>query len=154
MPLISLGAQKRPAEAPAEDPRLEDTGARGSDDTAPVSIEQVCDTPAGPPPSGTGSAGSFVDASSLEAVESGALTAWKAELLGIVKQQVRGAFRTSGVDVSEGEVNKIALMSVEVGAVDIAEIYSPHRVTARAAEFGLRPGFAVDLQEQKPSGGP
>ena len=30
--------------------------------------------------------------------------------------------------------------------------YSPKRFTARAEHYGLRPGFAVDLEEQKPDG--
>ena len=30
------------------------------------------------------------------------------------------------------------------------EIYSPKRFAAQAEHYGLRPGFAVDLEEQKP----
>ena len=34
----------------------------------------------------------------------------------------------------------------------VAEIYSPERFTSRANKFGLRPGFAVDLEVQKDNG--
>ena len=39
-----------------------------------------------------------------------------------------------------------------MGAVDVAEIYSKPRVTQRAWEYGLRPGFAVDLLTKKEDG--
>ena len=41
-----------------------------------------------------------------------------------------------------------------MGSVDVAEIYSPHRFSARAEEFQLRPGFAADVVEWKPDGTP
>ena len=74
--------------------------------------------------------------------------------MGLVKHQIRNQFRTNEVDIGEAEVCNIARMSIEIGAADFSDIYSPHRITTRASEFGLRPGFAVDLLEEKPSGGP
>ena len=94
------------------------------------------------------------DIGSLELITSGTLTAHKAEMMGLVKHQIRNQFRTNEVDIGEAEVCNIARMSIEIGAVDLSEVYSPHRVTSRASEFGFRPGFAVDLREEKPSGGP
>jgi len=37
-----------------------------------------------------------------------------------------------------------------LGQVDVAELYSPERVTARAEDFGLQAGIAMDLQEVNP----
>ena len=37
-------------------------------------------------------------------------------------------------------------MSPEMGAVDVEEVSSPLGFADRAAEFGLRPGFVIDLQ--------
>ena len=35
---------------------------------------------------------------------------------------------------------------------DVAEIFSPPRFTEKAANFGLKPGFAVDLTTTKENG--
>ena len=43
-----------------------------------------------------------------------------------------------------------ALMRIRV---DVAEIYSPPRATARASQFGLTPGFALDLSVNDPDDG-
>ena len=47
------------------------------------------------------------------------------------------------------EVRDIAIMSVELGAVDILEVFSPKRFTdpALSSKLRLRAGFAVDLSE-------
>ena len=163
--VVSLGSQKRAA----DDSEESSPGASGSGDpqapvpspgAAPAEQPMSVDEGSGQNPVSPGAAAAInaatpmPDICSLEPVEAGVLTAWKAELLGHVKEQVRSQFRHCGVDASAGEINHIAELGVEIGAVDIAEIYSPARLTARAAEFGLRPGFAVDLSETKPSGGP
>ena len=160
MPVISLGQQKRSAPDAGEDPRLEVSpagpGASGSSASGSggPDVESVLAQPVAPSAAAApGSAAAYFDAGSREEVEAGALTEHKAEILDLVKAQVFSHFRHCGSDISERDAHNIALMSVEIGAVDVAEIYSPHRVTARAAEFGLRPGFAVDLLEEKPSGG-
>ena len=41
------------------------------------------------------------------------------------------------------------ICSLGVSKSDVAEIYNPKRFVSRANEFGLRPGFAVDLSIQK-----
>ena len=112
-----------------------------------------------PESSGTGSAATLCsveladdDAGSLGAIQDGTLSTLKAELLSHVRVEVENLFRRCGVDATWKEVGSIALASVELGAVDVSEIYSPHRVTAMAQKFGLRPGFAVDLVEDKPAG--
>ncbi len=92
------------------------------------------------------------DVGSLDLVESGALTAHKAEIMGLAKLRIRNQFRACEVDISEAEVCSIAQRGARGGGL-IAEVYSPHRITARSSEFGLRPGFAVDLLEESPAEG-
>ncbi|CAK0809617.1 unnamed protein product, partial [Prorocentrum cordatum] len=84
----------------------------------------------------------------------GVLTRAKAELLPLVREQVSGHWASAGVDIADEEVDSIALSALQLGAVDVAEVYSPHRFSARAAEFQLRPGFAADLEELKEDGAP
>ena len=76
----------------------------------------------------------------------------KAQLVELASLQVSHCFRSEGVEVSEEEIQQIAAMQVELGSVDLIEIFSPSRFTKRAARFGVRPGFAVDLLERKPYG--
>ena len=76
----------------------------------------------------------------------------KAQLVELASLQVSQCFRSEGVDISEEEIQQIAAMQVELGSVDLIEIFSPSRFTKRAARFGVRPGFAVDLLERKPYG--
>ncbi|CAK0899207.1 unnamed protein product [Prorocentrum cordatum] len=95
-----------------------------------------------------------LDMASIELVELGVLTRAKAELLPLVREQVSGHWASAGVDIADEEVDSIALSALQLGAVDVAEVYSPHRFSARAAEFQLRPGFAADLEELKEDGAP
>ncbi|CAK0880049.1 unnamed protein product, partial [Prorocentrum cordatum] len=95
-----------------------------------------------------------LDMASIELVELGVLTRAKAELLPLVREQVSGHWASAGVDIADEEVDSIALSALQLGAVDVAEVYSPHRFSARAAEFQLRPGFAADLEELKEDGTP
>ncbi|CAK0826208.1 unnamed protein product, partial [Prorocentrum cordatum] len=95
-----------------------------------------------------------LDVASIELVELGVLTRAKAELLPLVREQVSGHWASAGVDIADEEVDSIALSALQLGAVDVAEVYSPHRFSARAAEFQLRPGFAADLEELKEDGTP
>ena len=43
----------------------------------------------------------------------------------------------------------LELMGLGIGKTDVAEIYNPERFTSRANEFGLKAGFAIDLEIQK-----
>ncbi|CAK0857259.1 unnamed protein product [Prorocentrum cordatum] len=95
-----------------------------------------------------------LDVASIELVELGVLTRAKAELLPLVREQVSGHWASAGVDIADEEVDSIALSALQLGAVDVAEVHSPHRFSARAAEFQLRPGFAADLEELKEDGTP
>ncbi len=118
----------------------------------PIDAEDLADTPV-PMEDETGpQLGSLC---SLEAVASGVISGYKAELLDEVRFQVASQFRRWEMEeTSLTDVDAIASLAVEMGAVDIAEVYSPHRFSARAEEFQLRPGFAADLEELKPDGAP
>ena len=91
---------------------------------------------------------------SLEMVEDGVLSASKAEMMSSVKSRIERQHRRYEMDVTADEVDCIAATALEVGSVDVAEIYSPRRFSARAEEFQLRPGFAAALVEWKPDGTP
>ena len=76
----------------------------------------------------------------------------KLELLPAVERTVRARFRRTGVPVTEREIYHIAHVLLECSACDIAEIYSPPRLTARASSHGLVPGFCIDLSTQRSDG--
>ena len=46
------------------------------------------------------------------------------------------------------------LLNIKYEGIDVAEIYSPPRVAARAQAFGLRPGWSLDLTTQDNDGKP
>ena len=70
----------------------------------------------------------------------------------LIKRQVLDAYELHGLTISSEEADSIADLSCQMCAVDVMEIYSPKRFTDTAKAFKLRPGFAVDLTEQKPDG--
>lgn len=45
-----------------------------------------------------------------------------------------------------------ARIALEIGAVDVVELFSPKRTNSMANQFGFRPGISVDLDEVKPDG--
>ena len=78
----------------------------------------------------------------------------KAELLPCFEAKIMNAVNLNQGDISADEVRDMAIMSVELGAVDSLEVFSPTRFTdpAVCSKLGLRPGFAIDLSECKPYG--
>ena len=78
----------------------------------------------------------------------------KAELLPSNEASIINAFSFNKVDISANQVRDIVIMSIELGAVDILEVFSPKRFTdpILCSKLGLRSGFAVDLSECKPYG--
>ena len=124
--------EKRAAETPAEELRDEVTPAEPGAGTSPPSEMQV----EGPQPG---------DVSTL--------TKAKRQPKALIKRKILDTYEVRSVDITEEDAEAIALMSCEMAAVDVMEIYSPKRFTEAAAQFKLRPGFAVDLCEEKPEGG-
>lgn len=76
----------------------------------------------------------------------------KHELIEMEKLHVSECFRKQRVDVTDKQVEQIAVMSVEIGSSHLIELFSPKRFNAYASKMGLRPGFSVDLCEEKPYG--
>ena len=95
---------------------------------------------------GTQSSVACLDIDSLEVVSESDISLEKGELYGAVNSFVRDSFAAKEVDVTKDEVRAIALLCLELGSVDLAEVYSPGRFAEAASRHGLRPGFAVDLQ--------
>ena len=121
--------EKRAAETPAEELRDEVTPAEPGAGTSPPSEMQV----ERPQPG---------DVSTL--------TKAKRQLKALIKRKILDTYEVRSVDITEEDAEAIALMGCEMAAVDVMEIYSPKRFTEAAAQFKLRPGFAVDLCEEKP----
>ena len=139
--------QKRTAEEPADD---SERATRPVVDVEDLAARPLTAAPADEP-MGAQIGG---DIGSMEVVESGEMTALKAELMSLIRTQVSNQYRKHELDVDKATLESIASLSLELGAVDVAEVYSPHRFSARAHEFQLRPGFAADLEELKPDGKP
>ena len=81
-----------------------------------------------------------------------ALSEVKEKMLPRIREKLIESYRRYEIDVSEEEVAGAARCLCALSAVDVAEIFTPPRATARAGEFGLRPGFCVDLTTRKPDG--
>ena len=64
-----------------------------------------------------------------------------------IERVVRESFSANEIDVDTREVKQITKLLGDLTAVDVAEVFSPPRFTKRAANFGLKPGFAADLTE-------
>ena len=170
---VDVPRRKRAAETRLDD--MQEAQQRGDPQAAdvpvPVDMEDLAAAPQNPvqgphpePPAGTAvmwsaEQGKYIkvlslDVAALELVELGELTAEKAELLRQVRDQVSSHWASAGMDITGEEMESISVKALQLGAVDVAEVYSPHRFSARAAEFQLRPGFAADLEELKPNGEP
>ena len=112
-----------------------------------VDIEDLVDAPMDADVSAsTPSAAACLDICQLELAEKGTVSGLKAELQGVISSFVRDCFAAKQTDVSKEELQDITALCLELGSVDVAEIYSPERFTEMAPRMGLRPGFAVDLQ--------
>ena len=76
----------------------------------------------------------------------------KRELQTLARDSTQYYFRNKQVEASEALIDKVGALLTEIGGAKIAEIFSPARFTAKIGDLGLRPGFAVDLCENKPYG--
>ena len=54
--------------------------------------------------------------------------------------------------LSSMEVWSLARVATELSAAIIADIYSPDRFTSRAASYGLRPSFFIDMTAKRDDG--
>ena len=75
-------------------------------------------------------------------------------MLPSVRARIMEVFSRNKVDVTTEEVEDIAIMSIELGAVDVAELFAPTGFTdsALCMNLGLNPGFAINLCECKTIG--
>ena len=86
--------------------------------------------------------------------ELSSLSSWKAQLMPLVRKKVSDAYRRQRVDLDDSELSTIACLTLEVGSLDVTEIYSPARYCAMAGKFGLSAGASADSEEVKPNGEP
>ena len=70
----------------------------------------------------------------------------------MIERRIKQVYEQQEVEISSVEIETLANISCEQSAVDIMEVYSPARFSKQASRFGLKPGFAIDLEEAKPDG--
>jgi len=86
----------------------------------------------------------------------GSLSKCKQRDVSKFSSKIKEAYQNKRVPITEGEADSVALMLSQLGYsnVDVAEIFSPPRFTARAADYNLVAGLCVDLSTLKPDGEP
>ena len=76
----------------------------------------------------------------------------KRELQRLARNSVECYFRDKQEEASDALIDEVGVLLTESGGAQIIEISSPDRFAAKAGDLGLRPGFAIDLCENKPYG--
>ena len=76
----------------------------------------------------------------------------KRELQRLARNSVEHFFRDKQVEVSDALIDEVGALLTERGGAQIIETFPPDRFAAKAGDLGLRPGFAIDLCENKPYG--
>ena len=74
------------------------------------------------------------------------------ELQRLARDSAEYCFRDKQVEASDALIDEVGALLTESGGAQIIEICSTARFEAKAGDLGLRPGFAVDLCENKPDG--
>ena len=85
-------------------------------------------------------------------VQGVSLDADKRELQRFARDSAEYFFRDKQVEASDALIDEVGALLTESGGAQIIEICSTSRFAAKAEHLGLRPGFAVDLCENKPYG--
>ena len=137
-----LAARVRASKRSAEEADDSERVGRGD---GPVDVQDLAEPMVQEAPltgGSSGSAGAELGAAALELVEEEELTEEKAMIMTLVECQIRNHYAEHEMDISWTDLVDLASISVQLTAVDVAEIYSPARFTSRCAEFQLRPGFA------------
>ena len=80
------------------------------------------------------------------------LSAEKERFIPKVKCKLQASFDHYGITTNGAELDAMARYLTELNAVDVAEIFTPPRLTEKCGSFGLRPGFAIDLTTKRPDG--
>ena len=57
---------------------------------------------------------------------------------------------TKQVEASDALIDEVGALLTESGGAQTIEIFSPDRFAAKAGDLRLKPGFAIDLCENKP----
>ena len=133
-----------------------DTGDRVRDEDRDIDgdVQVVVPPPTGAASSSSGgptTAAAAPDAAEVQ-MEQSSLSEVKEKMIPRIKEMLIESYRHYEIDVSEEEATGVARCLCALSAVDVAEIYTPPRATERAREFGLRPGFCVDLTTRRPDG--
>ena len=77
--------------------------------------------------------------------DEGSVLLGKARALERTKLAVTDTYRAKGVDITAAEISSVSTLLLQLGSVDVAEVFSPPRFTEAAPSLGLKPGFSVNL---------
>ena len=76
----------------------------------------------------------------------------KRELQRLARSSVEYYIRDKQVEANGALVDEAVALLTESGGAQIIGTFAPDRFAAKAGDLGLRPGFAIDLCENKPYG--
>ena len=85
-------------------------------------------------------------------VQGVSLDADKRELQRLARDSADHYFREKQVEASDALIDEVGALLTESGGAQIIETVALDRFAAKAGDLRLRPGFAIDLCENKPYG--
>ena len=59
-------------------------------------------------------------------------------------------FCSQYMEPNENKTSEAAALMVKIGGAQVIAVFTPKRITARAGDPGLRPGFQIDVFGTKP----
>ena len=90
--------------------------------------------------------------SEVREVQGVSLDADKRELQRLARDSAAYYFRNKQVEASDALIDEVGALLTESGGAQIIETVALDRFAAKAGDLRLRPGFAIDLCENKPYG--
>ena len=88
----------------------------------------------------------------IEEVQGVSVDADKRELQRLARDSSNYYFRDKQVEASDALIDEVGALLTESGGAQIIETVALDRFEAKAGDLRLRPGFAIDLCENKPYG--
>ena len=88
----------------------------------------------------------------VRAVQGVSLDADKRELQRLARDSADYYFRDKQVEASDALIDEVGALLTESGGAQIIETVALDRFAAKIGDLRLRPGFAIDLCENKPYG--
>ena len=80
------------------------------------------------------------------------MSAGKLDLVPKAAPKIAGSAAATTMSMTSLDVWELAKVGVELAVAKVAEIYSPARFTSVAGNYGLRPGFFIDMTAEREDG--